>query len=483
MWTVNYKMDFAGERGEVEVFITSPVSGCLLLEEWHPGKKESCSRYLPKDAPLTVHLANGDERKVLVDQSKNGGKWNALGYFMLGADGGPHATFSNNGGDLECDASKCWWVADAWRFTEVDAAHCATEEQAAAEIEPAPPAEDYAQLPSEASRSVCNAFGEELLELLKGCNGATACSDAEFSPNHACRENAAAFMAKYEFVMARCLMSCMEDKRELRYRGLQVEAALSCPESNRAVEQDAELAGAPASLRGEEYSPATTSVTDAGSAKAITEASQAMEFDGDCSEFKVFAQQVVDHCAETECCADVVKNDQCRYYAAGLHSLFPSNAINFCIKKVRLERKCSCFVRHAAACAVQSEVHEILYNEEWDPTCTRFPAMARQHDPAEMHGAQYPGGKRSSSAQRRWDLLCVASVSICLLMITLVCRCRRSSAKTDASEEENDATPPTAKEFTTVLGEGAIVEDAFEVKDGQPTVARAAVLLVPEPEE
>merc|ERR1719163_1781830 len=148
-------------------------------------------------------------------------------------------------------------------------------------------------------------------------------------------------------------MSCMKDKRELRSLGMQVEAALGCPEANAAAEEGERLA----SLRAEHEAILRGSVPKP-SLVEVTQASQAMDFDGDCEAFRTFANQVVAKCSMARCCADVVADDECRYYAAGLHALFPSGAINHCAREVKLDSRCTCFVRHASACAVQAEVHE-----------------------------------------------------------------------------------------------------------------------------
>jgi len=489
---LDFHMDFGGERGEVSAEISAPLpaGGCYLLEEHHPGRSESCSHYLPNNAPLTVHLADGaGDVVVLVDQSVNGGRWNALGHFDLAASG-LHATFSNGGGSLSCGANICWWAADAWRFTLAPDAACQSDAASAASGEETAAASTAVaeDLPETVSMGQCAAFGAELLELVGTCNRATTCGAREFAMGHACRTAAAAFANDYEFVAARCLMAA--DKQELRTL-LEMEAVLGCPEANNANELEAalEAAAASPSLRGDgavAASPVTTEAADeldvaleaaaaspslrgdgaVASSPVTTEAADAMVFDGDCSEFKVFAQQVVDHCYESSCCAEVVADDACRYYSAGLHALYPSNAINFCAAAVKLERKCSCFVRQVAACALQAEVHEILYNEQWAPTCSAFPAMSRQQDPALAEG----------SGAILWPTaILYAFAAVSGVATVVMCRSRATAEVGDGSDLVVEAEEVAAGHEVVVLG--AIVEDAAEIKVGgvAPTVAALAV--------
>lgn len=456
---VDYHTDGAGSRGEVSVAVTAPLesAGCYLVEEWHPSGR-SCSPYLPKNAPLQVNTVATTEHLV-VDQSVNGGQWNKLGLFSLLAEG-PHLSFSNGGGGgLQCEASICWWTADAWRFTEQPAEMCGEAPVAA-------PIEEYAEIPESVTHSDCEEFGEELLELLDRCNGATQCSAPEFAQfEHPCRVDAAAFAAKYEFKTARCLMSCMREKSELKASGHEVEAILACPESNAANEEAAwlgsyleELEKKHVSLRGEGEHHTLTKVTEPNPHHTFTvaEASEAMEFDGDCSQFKKFAEQVVDHCQSARCCADVVEDDKCRYYAAGLHSLFPSNAINYCVRQVKLERQCSCFVRKVSSCAVQAEVHEILYDEKWAPTCSKWPPMLKQQDLAESGGAE-----ESSSWMKLFLLPLVAVVAGVLFISTFYKALCRASDKVDDLDGAEEGEIPTGREVSEE-------EDGPDVKDGTP---------------
>jgi len=471
--SLDYHTDLAGELGEVRVDITIPANlgspECILVEEWHPGEAASCRSYLPHDAPLTLHLADGTTETVLIDQSRNPGQWNRVGHFQL-RTAGPHATFSNNAGRLTCDASVCWWVADAWRFTEAPGA---CDDSASSTV---PFATQSVEIPEAVSWSTCTDFGNELLALVSRCNGATQCSAPEFQRGHDCRADADAFEEKFGLVTARCLMSCMRDKRELRSLGLEVEAALGCAEVNTANEEAFASAA-------EDTAPNLRSTQhhhqhhqqQHDNRLEITQAAEAVAFDGDCSSFLDFALQVVEKCSGARCCADVVEDDACRYYAAGLHSLFPSNAINFCIDMLasngHQHHGCTCFVRHVSACALQADVHEILYDEEWRPSCSHFPAMQHQQDPATFQN------------EHNSVILLLSAVAIfafCIFCARLACAIRSASKTSDETVELGHLRTPTAEVVQDTATVSSEAEDAIEVKEGQ-TVHSHVVVVNGEP--
>lgn len=402
----NYHHDWAGDRGQISVEISAPLekAGCYAVEEYHPGSNHACATYLPTDAPLEVYHDEGSMSQLEIDLSKNAGQWNHLGFFRLGTEG-PQLRFHNNGGRLSCGASSCWWVADAYRFTLATDAECAGTATAATELS----AQDArADAHDSAVDTECTEFSEELLGLLDLCGRASSCDAEQFAPRHECRRSAEAFADRHQSVLARCLQRCVKDRERFRACKVQMEAVLSCPETNAALEEAAmqeELRKEREAMRADHLRGAAQNAsyddvlsdhgevpTEAEEKEAeeeaptpITQANQAVAFNGDCSSFKMFADQVADKCSEATCCREVVDNDECRMYAAGLHALFPTDAMNFCAKMVRLERRCTCFVRQVAACAVQAEVHEILYEEKWEPSCTNFPTMDYQQDPANIH--------------------------------------------------------------------------------------------------
>ena len=391
---VDFHMDYAGEKGEVTVSVKAPLAeaGCYLVEEHHPGGA-SCSPYLPFAAPLTVHSADGSEAVFAINQAVNGGAWNAVGSFELSPDQDVHLVFSNGGGGAgTCQASVCWWLADAWRFTWTGA-DCASASPASTSV-------DGAAATSTAAPPECADFEDELEALLEGpCGGATTCDADEYASGHACRVGTAALAEKYEYVTARCLLAADD---ALVARGAEVEAALACPEANAAAEDDG----------------------------AVATADEAVAFDGDCSNFKTFADQVVDKCSRARCCADVVEDDECRYYSAGLHALYPG-AMAFCAHMVRLDRACTCFVRQVSACSLQGEIHEILYGEQWQPTCSEFPAMAYQQDNAVLTAAADDGDgdtdTRDTSTKHTTILAALLAVAVCVALVAsgVACRLKR----------------------------------------------------------
>jgi len=83
------------------------MSGCFAVSEWHPGG-ESCSRYLPRRVPVTLtHGSPADPivTHVFIDQSRNGGGWNLLGFFYFAQGFGQ--VVSSNAGTDQCDRSVC----------------------------------------------------------------------------------------------------------------------------------------------------------------------------------------------------------------------------------------------------------------------------------------------------------------------------------------------------------------------------------------
>eukprot|EP00746_Dinoflagellata_sp_MGD_P166765 gnl/MRDRNA2_/MRDRNA2_96886_c0_seq1.p1 gnl/MRDRNA2_/MRDRNA2_96886_c0~~gnl/MRDRNA2_/MRDRNA2_96886_c0_seq1.p1 ORF type:complete len:780 (-),score=170.16 gnl/MRDRNA2_/MRDRNA2_96886_c0_seq1:616-2955(-) len=93
-----------------------PKDGCYLVEEYHPGGDEACSRYLPKNVQLQIGYCNNKTEEVVVDQGRNGGQWNILGKwpFYKGMPG--YFKLSNSAQD-SCSMDQCFWVADAFRVT------------------------------------------------------------------------------------------------------------------------------------------------------------------------------------------------------------------------------------------------------------------------------------------------------------------------------------------------------------------------------
>jgi len=112
--------DWGDNKGQASATFSffPPQDGCYLVEEYHPGGDQACSRYLLKNAKLEVGWCKGRTQQLTIDQSRNGGKWTAVGKwpFYKGTRG--TFTLSNSAGD-SCNAERCFWVADAFRVTRI----------------------------------------------------------------------------------------------------------------------------------------------------------------------------------------------------------------------------------------------------------------------------------------------------------------------------------------------------------------------------
>eukprot|EP00928_Gymnodinium_smaydae_P026218 TRINITY_DN20656_c0_g1_i1.p1 TRINITY_DN20656_c0_g1~~TRINITY_DN20656_c0_g1_i1.p1 ORF type:complete len:539 (-),score=96.67 TRINITY_DN20656_c0_g1_i1:189-1805(-) len=113
----NFYHDMAINKGKsvMSMSFDPPESGCYSIEERHPGNNPQCSRYLPRNAKLTVDYCKGLTSNVIVDQSSRGGQWNHIGAFMFYKGSEGKITMSNSPSD-ECEAEHCFLVADAFRL-------------------------------------------------------------------------------------------------------------------------------------------------------------------------------------------------------------------------------------------------------------------------------------------------------------------------------------------------------------------------------
>lgn len=114
--------DWARDKGRVnaEYKFDPPRDGCYVIEEYHPGQNQLCSRYLPKNARVDVDYCKGKSTYTYVDQSQGGGKWNIVGAlpFFVGWEG--RIKVANNGTATTCPFGKgCFWIADAFKVTWV----------------------------------------------------------------------------------------------------------------------------------------------------------------------------------------------------------------------------------------------------------------------------------------------------------------------------------------------------------------------------
>lgn len=352
---VDFHHDFATKEQEVVAkYQTSlPKTGCYTISEWHPGANPSCAAYLPKSVPISVQ-----DTTIHIDQSVNGGQWNTVGNFMF-SEQEAVVEISNTGSD-ECDAGVCWWIADAVKFTYVgptcaDPVDC---EQS----------EPVAPLPAVS----CEEFGVGLLEMMAGCpevDTMETCADLPAS----CTPAMSSFIDSFGAHIHHCLAPAQWDATGLAHsmRGLSatVEKALSC--SWRLLAEDLAEASKP-------QDAAATQIQTAGTLRDALWESEPHTCDG----FAAFAREVVEACGHISCCADVIQTPQCAYYATGLHSLFSGNTFHTCLeeKKHELGISCTCKLRAATACALQDEVHMLLFGERWEPDCVPIlPMEYQQH--------------------------------------------------------------------------------------------------------
>lgn len=113
-----YHHDGAGNKGNAHLAFEfePPKDGCYMIEEYHPGRDAACSWYLPSNARLDVDFCEGLKKTFYVDQATRGGQWNKIGSlpFFQGHKG--RLTMRNSPVE-KCDASQCFWIADAFRLT------------------------------------------------------------------------------------------------------------------------------------------------------------------------------------------------------------------------------------------------------------------------------------------------------------------------------------------------------------------------------
>jgi hypothetical protein len=127
--------DWARNKGTADFTFEfePPKDGCYIIEEHHPGKDAACSQYLPSNARLDVDYCKGLKKMFYVDQATRGGQWNKIGSlpFYKGHKG---RLTMRNSPDEKCDASQCFWIADAFRLTWTGP-RCGVGTAAAAEVE------------------------------------------------------------------------------------------------------------------------------------------------------------------------------------------------------------------------------------------------------------------------------------------------------------------------------------------------------------
>lgn len=396
-----------------------PAAGCYEVLEWHPGKSPSCSAYLPKNALLTVYHG-GKANKITLDQSVNGAQWNTIGRFDFALGQPQYVVASNRGGDLSCDSGSCWWIADALRFVFVGETCAAPATAADLAIESA--ARDTARLQSKALMAQpCADFTAELAKALANCEGVETC-DSMLGVAE-CVASAAAFNSRFEEHMLQCMLLPDAAKALGEAPGtLQAVRLLTTCTMENAAAGDREADA----LR----------MTAAKTATDPSELSAAIKWDGKCDHFKKFALQVMQACSGVRCCADVMANPTCSYYANGLYSLFPNEAFNGCIDQVDIP--CTCLLRKATACSLQGEMHEILYRTKWQPECVA-PIMPYQLTP----GVPNPMLKYA----------CVGlSAVLVLLLVVVGCSQRAQTRRLQAAAIELQQRPvPCSVECNTKL--------------------------------
>lgn len=112
--------DWATNKGRSSATFSfdPPKDGCWMVEEYHPGGEEACSRYLPQATQLEIGYCNNMTDFATIDQSRNGGKWNVVGQWKFYKGKKGYFKLANSEKD-SCSEDQCFWVADAFRVTWV----------------------------------------------------------------------------------------------------------------------------------------------------------------------------------------------------------------------------------------------------------------------------------------------------------------------------------------------------------------------------
>jgi len=100
--------------------------GCYVIEEWHPGSDDGCSRHMSSEVKLEAITGKGwwaCKYWTYVDQSLNGGRWNVLGAMPFYQGGhGKLKVKIYRGAMSKCQTgNNCMWGADAFRIRRVSA--------------------------------------------------------------------------------------------------------------------------------------------------------------------------------------------------------------------------------------------------------------------------------------------------------------------------------------------------------------------------
>jgi hypothetical protein len=115
------KLDFHHDGGSTfakgrvaATYAPTVECGCYEIYEWHPGGGRDCSKYMPHHFPVSIRTAGGVIATRTINQAKRGRRWNSLGTFEL--DGGLQQIVLSNEGSDSCEATSCYWVADAFKL-------------------------------------------------------------------------------------------------------------------------------------------------------------------------------------------------------------------------------------------------------------------------------------------------------------------------------------------------------------------------------
>jgi hypothetical protein len=123
----SFHHDGAVNKGKVRAMWTPKIEagGCYEVYEWHAAPSSGFSAAnMPRNVPYWIKHRLGETR-VSVDQSRNGGAWNALGAFWFDDASAGHRVRSSNDGTDDCQQpGSCYWVADAVKFEKVDDVRC-----------------------------------------------------------------------------------------------------------------------------------------------------------------------------------------------------------------------------------------------------------------------------------------------------------------------------------------------------------------------
>ena len=79
----------------------------------------------------------------------------------------------------------------------------------------------------------------------------------------------------------------------------------------------------------------------------------------DCTGFTTAVMEAYSACGSQQCCTDYLfGRPRCSYLASSLLSRYPHGTFHICLARHRheLPLRCTCAIRKAAACALQSEV-------------------------------------------------------------------------------------------------------------------------------